>query len=374
MTAGTVDQICKRCSVNQAALIVRSEPLCAACLAAYLTVKVSKRMEAFRTRYGTAGQERKLLLPMSFGVSSCSLLELLDRHLRVQQERTQMKGFSLHVVHIDQSSITREASDASRMEALKERFPEHAYSVIPLSSVFKKESTQTGHSSSPNAGADDSENTIRFLEFLAAMPSATSQSDIISLFLTRALVQFATENSCEAILWGDSTTKLAERVLSESAKGRGFSLPWQVADGETPYGVSFYYPLRDILKKELMAFVGLTSPPLTPLLTEMSFVATQAPVSSRNTTIDMLMKQYFESVEESYPSIVSNVVRTSSRLRPLSVGTQRCKLCMLPVTKDQLGIESWEGNQDNDEPLDDHLGLCYGCSRTMNLEAVVLLP
>jgi cytoplasmic tRNA 2-thiolation protein 2 len=331
-------------------------------------------MEAFRTRYGVIGQERKLLLPMSFGVSSCSLLELLDRHLRVQQERTQMRGFSLHVVHIDQSSITGEASNTSRIEALRERFPDHAYSVLPLCSVFRKKGAQTGDGSSPTRGTDDSKDTIRFLEFLAALPSATSRSDVISLFLTRALVQFAAKNFCEAILWGDSATKLAEKVLSETAKGRGFSLPWQVADGETPYGVSFYYPQRDVLKKELAAFVGLTSPPLTPLLTETSFVATLAPVSSKNTTIDMLMMQYFESVEESYPSIVSNVVRTSSRLQPTSVGTQRCKLCTLPVTKGQLGIESWEGNQDTDEPLEDHLGLCYGCSRTMRSEAVALLP
>jgi cytoplasmic tRNA 2-thiolation protein 2 len=86
------------------------------------------------------------------------------------------------------------------------------------------------------------------------------------------------------------------------------------------------------------------------------------------------MKQYFESVEESYPSIVSNVVRTSSRLQPQAVGIARCRLCTLPVTKDQLGIEGWEGNQDGERVLEDKYGLCYGCSRTMTPEAAALLP
>jgi cytoplasmic tRNA 2-thiolation protein 2 len=86
------------------------------------------------------------------------------------------------------------------------------------------------------------------------------------------------------------------------------------------------------------------------------------------------MKQYFESVEESYPSIVSNVVRTSSRLQPLAVGVARCKLCTLPVTKDQLGIDGWEGNQDGEEDLANNYGLCYGCSRTMTPESASLLP
>jgi cytoplasmic tRNA 2-thiolation protein 2 len=101
----------------------------------------------------------------------------------------------------------------------------------------------------------------------------------------------------------------------------------------------------------------------------------QAPASLRNSTIDILMKQYFDSAEEQYPSIVSNVVRTSGRLHAGLIGAQRCKLCILPVTKDQLGIEGWEGIQEvESRRIESKLELCYGCSRSVPVEALSLLP
>ncbi|RAL68532.1 hypothetical protein DID88_007259 [Monilinia fructigena] len=45
--------------------------------------------------------------------------------------------------------------------------------------------------------------------------------------------------------------------------------------------------------------------------------------SSKSTTIDDLMAQYFESVEENFPSIVANVVRTSSKLKPTTGHTSK---------------------------------------------------
>src|ERR1700712_6081819 len=111
MALPTLDQLCKRCSTNQAVLVVRTDALCATCFTTFISTKVVKRMEAFRTRHSTAEEKPKLLLPLSFGISSFSLLEILDRHLHMQKERTRITGYSLHVVHIDQSSITGSASE-----------------------------------------------------------------------------------------------------------------------------------------------------------------------------------------------------------------------------------------------------------------------
>lgn len=198
---------------------------------------------------------------------------------------------------------------------------------------------------------------------------------MLSVLLTRAVVRFAKAQNLDGILWGDSTTKLAEKILAESSKGRGFSLPWQVTDGETSYGMNFYFPVRDILKKELLEFIKLLDTPLTHLVAKDAFVPAQAPVSSKNTTIDLLMKQYFESVEESYPSIVSNVVRTSTKLQPSSVGIRRCKLCTFPVTEEQLGIDHWKGIQDAESTTSTRSAqLCYGCSRTIPETAIPFLP
>jgi cytoplasmic tRNA 2-thiolation protein 2 len=359
MPAKHINQICKRCNILEAALTIRSEPLCQDCFAKYLHTKVIKRMEAFRTRHSTADQERVLLLPISFGVSSVTLLHILDKHLKAQSERTHRTGFALHVLFVESDDAVDPSAPESKLISLKERYPNHSYSTIPLSRVF-----------------GDAEPERKLEAFFATLPSATSRADVASILRTRLIVQFAQVHSCEGILWGDSTTKLAEKVLSETAKGRGFTIPWQVADGMTPFGTPFYYPMRDVLKKELAAHADIVAPPLTPLMDAATFAPTQAPPSARNTTIDVLMKQYFESVEESYPSIVSNVVRTSGKLQaPPDPNVETCRLCRLPVDGDQLGIHGWGGDQaDLTDAAEDRLGLCYGCARSVTREAASLLP
>ncbi|KAF2421531.1 hypothetical protein EJ08DRAFT_491389 [Tothia fuscella] len=363
MPAKHIGAICRRCNILEATLTVRSDPLCRDCFVKYVHTKVIKRMEAFRTRHSTADQTRVLLLPVSFGVSSITLLHILDGHLKAQNERTGRKGFALHVLFVEEELSTREELE-KKVGFLKERYGRHEFSSIHLSQIFK------------SGGNSDEISQTRMEALFSTIKSATSLTDVAIILRTRLIVQFAQDSNCEGILWGDSTTKLAEKVLSETAKGRGFTLPWQVADGMSPYGIPFYYPMRDVLKKEIIAHLDLVSPPLSPLLANGILAPTIAPPSAKNTTIDILMRQYFESVEESYPSIVSNVVRTTSKLQaPLDANISLCKLCKLPVNDDKLGIHGWGGDQailtDADE---DRLGLCYGCSRAVGREGAALLP
>ena len=331
-------------------------------------------MEGFQTRHTQPGQQRRLLLPLSFGASSSSLLHILDKQLQRQMTRTGRTGFSLHVLHIF-TNATDDVGDMERLRLVKDRFPNHEFSTVSLYDIFTKDgskSVEANHGIIPNNG--ESSSTLE--NFLAALPSASSQIDVLSILRTRSAVSFALENGCEAILWGDSTTKLAEKVLAETAKGRGFSLPWQVADGESPYGVAFYYPMRDVLKKELLSHVDVVEPPLKALVSPEAFQRTQAPPSAKNTTIDALMQQYFGSIEENYPNIVSNVVRTTGKLQaPHSMNHQCCRLCKLPVTDDLLGTEGWGGNQTSTTALErpEH-ELCYGCARSVPLSAIAFLP
>ena len=210
---------------------------------------------------------------------------------------------------------------------------------------------------------------------MKSLPSATAQSDVISVLRTRLIAKIAKEWGCEGILWGDCTTRLAEKTLAETVKGRGFSLPWQVTDGESPYGTAFNYPLQDLLKKELVAYADMANPSFSSLI-HRAPGSGQPSASSKNTTIDDLMKQYFESVEENYPSIVANVVRITSKLQaPPSQSTgQRCKLCSMPVTNGNFGIHGWGGNQQDSVDTSSELkGFCYGCTRSVP-QAAVLLP
>jgi cytoplasmic tRNA 2-thiolation protein 2 len=324
-------------------------------------------------RGSSAKAPRKLLLPLSFGPSSACLLYILDQHLRGQYDRMNRAAYHLFVVHIDANVNASDREQSSvLLEKYKARFPRHTFSSLGLEDALLLDDIDWKALNTPKPAFGDSETPgrERLRGLIGLMPSATSRADLVTTLLARLLVDVARRGGCESILFGDSTTRLAEKTLTETAKGRGFSLPWQVSDGMSPYGIGFNYPLRDLLKKELVEFSSLAIPPLTDLIiyqNSSSYIS----ASSKSTTIDDLMAQYFESVEENYPSIVANVVRTSSKLKqPTTDDTIACGLCGLPVTEGTEGIFGWGGDQNSHSRLTEQNGhtniLCYGCSRSIN--------
>lgn len=330
-------------------------------------------METFRVRNTAEGQRRKLLLPISFGPSSTVLLHVLDFHLRNQEKRTGRRGFYLHVLHVEDPTISLDYSPSERLKQLEERFSGHEYSRICLSSLFDHEDISKIAENmpfQPAAHADALQNTSeqRLQAFLGSLPSSTARIDVLQTLRTRLIVDTSKQIGCEGILWGDSTTKLAEKTLAETAKGRGFSLAHQVADGESPLGVPFHYPLNELLKKELVAFTKMTEPLLEPLIAQECPTKKTTSIT-KNTTIDELMNQYFESVEENFPSIVANVVRTTDRLRAApSTGSQAtCNLCLMPVPGSRFGINGWGGDQEDVGSSHNgaRMSLCYGCTRSL---------
>lgn len=348
----------------------------------YVGSKIVKRMDGFKVRGASRDKHRKLLIPLSLGASSTTLLHVLDQQLRIQKERTSRTGYELHVLFVDDSMPERENAALKSLASAKEKYPLHTHTAAPLSDVYEYAyESETGdlmplENMGEHAGQVSPDGrSERLRAQLGSLPSATSRADMIGILRTRLIVGFAKRMDCESILWGDSTTRLAERTLAETAKGRGFSVPWQTADGLTPYGINFTFPMRDLLRKEIITYSSLTNPPLTALFSE-PVNPPQASASSKDTTIDDLMTQYFESVEQNYPSIVANVVRTSGRLRAsLSENFTSCRICGLPVPYGAQGLHGWNGDQETGtlhsaiEGPPDVGGeiVCYGCSRSLGV-------
>ncbi|KAF1924217.1 uncharacterized protein M421DRAFT_95623 [Didymella exigua CBS 183.55] len=362
-------EVCRRCKENDSVLVVRLEPLCQECFARYVHTKAIKRLETFRVNFHT-NEERKVLLPLTFGVSSTTLLHILDLHLKTQMSKTGRTGFALNVVAIGHAEGTLPVEDL--LEKVRQQYPGHEYAALPLHDVFRtiSEDATLQDLVAEAVDGENPSNQEKLAVLINSLTSATARADVLSTLRTRLIVEHAKSACCQSILWGDSTTALAEKTLAETCKGRGFSLPWQVGDGRAPFGVYFHYPLRDVLKKELVSYIGLADSGLASLVYESSPGATQASTSSKNTTIDDLMKQYFESVEENFPSIVSNVVRTSGKLE-VPAGADRdprCGLCNMPVPGGRFGIHGWGGYQQNDGfETYSAIGknICYGCTRSL---------
>lgn len=341
---------------------------CRQCFARYIHTKAIKRLETFRVNFHT-NEERKVLLPLSFGVSSTSLLHILDLHLKTQMSKTSRTGFALSILAVGNPEETLPTEDL--LERVRNQYPDYEYAASPLHDVFRVIPVDAAlrHLIPESAEGESPSNKEQLARLINSLTTATARSDVLSTLRTRLIVEHAKSTGCQSILWGDSTTALAEKTLAETCKGRGFSLPWRVADGKSPFGIYFHYPLRDVLKKELVSYMNLAESRLASLVHESSSGATQASTSSKSTTIDNLMKQYFESVEENFPSIVSNVVRTSGKLE-VPAGAEsdlRCGLCDIPVPGGRFGIHGWGGYQQDGskEPAVVAKNVCYGCTRSL---------
>jgi cytoplasmic tRNA 2-thiolation protein 2 len=339
------------------------------CFAKYIHTKAIKRLESFRVNFtATPDQRPRILLPLSFGVSSTTLLHVLDLHLKTQKHKTGRTGFAINVLFVE--TTEEDAASGKQLDQVRQRYPDHQYASRPLHDAFHLLTDDASLRDLVPSSADNKAPPEELASLINSLTSATARADVLATLRTRLIVEHATRLNCESILWGDSTTRLAEKTLAETAKGRGFSLPWHVSDSESPFGLNFHYPLRDVLKKELVSYIDLAEPGLASLVYEPKSGATQASMSSKNTTIDDLMKQYFESVEENFPSIVSNVVRTTGKLQaPTGIlSDPPCSLCGMPVPGGRFGIHGWGGDQhDGIEISSDgsNSSLCYGCTRSM---------
>ncbi|KAL8968316.1 MAG: hypothetical protein Q9183_002520 [Haloplaca sp. 2 TL-2023] len=251
-----------------------------------------------------------------------------------------------------------------------ERFPSHRYSWVRLDDIFDYDDL-SGFEGDPHnitgMPLRDIDRKHAVNTVLANMTSMASKSDVLRILHSRLITAFAKVRRCDCIIYGDSTTGLAERILTETAKGRGGALPWLTEDGQSPHGIKVVYPMRDLLRKEIAAYAKMIKPSLEPIILESKTVSV-VPISANESTIEDLMGQYFESVEENYPSIVANVVRTSSRLVAPVVQRPLCKLCRFAIPGGTGGLH-WGGEQEGGDPSIVFGGesaeiYCYGCARS----------
>jgi cytoplasmic tRNA 2-thiolation protein 2 len=304
------------------------------------------------------------LLAISFGYCSLSLLAILDGHLKRQKEQTGRVGYQLFVLHVLGADAHESPYSApSKLEKLQKRFPNHKFSSIAL------EDAVSGHTSK-DSDPDHLPITAQVLQNL----SASSHEDMMLIARNRLIMQQARMLGCTHVLYGDSTSKLSERILAETAKGRGYALPQIIGDATPPGEVANLYPLRDIFRTEMEEYAKAIVPELWALVAESERISQSEgrTVSARNMTIDKLMAHYVTEMEGNTPSIVASVLRTSAKLTQPS-RSSLCPACGLAMDEGASGLRGWGGDQAIDldgagqsQGHEHHdVELCYGCSRSL---------
>jgi cytoplasmic tRNA 2-thiolation protein 2 len=159
-------------------------------------------------------------------------------------------------------------------------------------------------------------------------------------------------------------TRLTERTLAETSKGRGFALPQILGQTASLHGIPCTYPLRDTLRTELEQYVQHRAPELRQFLADTSTATSgdgtrKVPVSSSNLSIDQLIVQYVAGVEHQYPNMVNNVVRTGAKLiEKDSEQPDRCPICGFLL--DSHDTQRQENMDSQPSSL-----ICHGCARSL---------
>ena len=294
-------------------------------------------------------------------------------------------AYELLVLHIDTDLRSKASGEVSPAEELlaryRERFPGMEFRCVSLSDALELRSVDWSALPSVEASGDPREKMRALFDML---PSVTSRADVLRLLIRHLLLAQAIETGCEALLLGCTTTALAELTLAEVAQGRGFSVPWQSYDGPfplppgtasspsssesngtSPRTMHIYYPLRDVFRKEIHTFLDLCDQPLMDLVVSPEGES-GAVVSHKDLSIEETMTRYFESVEESYPAVVANVVRTTGRLERADVGEgEACSVCGMAV--DERGDARWKGEIGAEVRQQEGTArLCHGCERSIH--------
>lgn len=344
---------CVDCREREATLTIRNRRLCSVCFTSYVHSKILKRMGSYGLKNLPGEQKRRLFLPLSGGLSSLVLLQVLDFQLQKQIANRNKTTYDIVVARVVLPDELDSRSIKSDYEALAGRFATQTFlPLLDLHEVLRLDHQVERDLKELGIVRDDGEADQNFfLRIMHCSTSATAASDVQSILLKRLLVAVARDQGCENVLWGHSDTRLAALALADVAKGRGGSVSCSIADGQTLQGVDFNYPLRDLFKAELQTYARASSEPILETTVEQDIPVGQ-PTNIRSTAIDSLLNTYITSQGEKYPSIMANVVRTASKLearRPADNATA-CPVCLMPV----MGTQGL---------LNRNSGLCYGCER-----------
>lgn len=273
-----------------------------------------------------------------------------------------------------------------RMALYRDKFPLPTFEVVHLSEILDVKTVAWRTLPLPSAEGDISPSE-RLRIMFDGLPSATSRADVLRLLVRHLLLHRAMRHDrpCSALLLGHTATRLAALTLSEVANGRGFSVPWQVNDG--PYVVTTYddnddgtsddgaavvsktefpihYPLRELFDSEMRTYAAIVDDLKDLVVLNGSGSSV---VSHKDQSIEDVTARYFETLDSSFSSTVSNVVRTTGKLSRVAGSEYQCGLC--GVTLDEKGDSKWAGelgDEDGSELQPRKTRLCYGCKRSIN--------
>ncbi|XP_017369394.1 cytoplasmic tRNA 2-thiolation protein 2 [Cebus imitator] len=179
----------------------------------------------------------------------------------------------------------------------------------------------------------------------------TAKEELLQTLRAHLILHVARAHGYSKVMTGDSCTRLAIKLMTNLALGRGAFLAWDTGFSDERHGdVVVVRPMREHTLKEVAFYNRLFSVPsvFTPA------VNTKAPEKA---SIHRLMEAFILRLQTQFPSTVSTVYRTSEKLVKAprdgpATGdhSPRCLLCMCALDIDAADSATAFGVQTSSHP------------------------
>ncbi|KAH9838649.1 uncharacterized protein C8Q71DRAFT_752306 [Rhodofomes roseus] len=424
-------KFCVKCKEAQGSIVIRHAVYCKDCFSPLITHKFRRGLEpsvnqkADGPRRTALKPDGNLLVGFSGGLGSTVLLDLVHRcYVSMDQSTMPSDGGKNHPRHekvwnrvtvcyveisgafpamrdrtpdVEQYVATYEGLDFVSLR-LQDAFDPNWWNAVHASSDdqrFAADMTSEELRLSKLASTSTSTPLQSLHSYLASLPTATAVPTAIETLVRVLLLHTALQTDSSHLVLGTSLTSLAVSLISGVSQGRGYNLKeemqeeWmpdaEVAnlrseqeqtshdtkerrsarDGRRKGYVRVVRPLRDVGRKECALWARWR---------DVTIIGKEPwPWSGAKQGIGALTREFITGLEKDYPSTVSTIVRTCTKVEPKGESAGLCALCARPM---QEGLQEWKSrisirsrDASHDTPpsasasLTPHL--CYACHITL---------
>ncbi|NWX98370.1 CTU2 protein, partial [Nothoprocta ornata] len=358
-------RICMKCKESPAALVIRlKDPFCRSCFREYFVHKF--RAVLGKNRVIFPGE--KVLLALSGGPASSAMLRQVQEGLRretakklrfipgiifvdegavcgqsaEQREQSlaameaiaQATGFPFHVAHLEQafelpSSILRRGARGSAAgpgykAAVQGFIQQQQRQEAAGGDGAACPARPRGPDTAPGSRLPDAALTQQLLRFFEAAETLTAKEEMLQMLRTHLIVHTARTQGYSKVMMGDCCTRVAVKLFTNLALGRGAFLAMDTGFLDTRHGdVAVVRPMRDYMAKEIAFYNHFFGVPTitTPAL---------RPKRREKPSIHHVTEKFLVELQVDFPSTISTVYRTGEKLSPAPAeGTSESELCLL---------------------------------------------
>lgn len=346
---------CCKCKTEAATVLIRQAYYCQSCFIFVFVGKYRSILLRLRNR-----QTGKVLLACSGGPSSIAMMNLTKNFMRVipsEKKKVHLIPEAI-VCHIDESSLfEHNKGQAEKLaKSMKEDYSAFEYFNYGLEEVFNPEFTKSGTFNkslkSTTGGTENAEyeHIVQTVQNNSSKPlneqlqhlfnnikRTAAKEDLIWSLKMEMLYTVAKREGCSYIFMGDCATRQAIKMISMTSTGRGYTLPLDVGvENDTSFkDICVMRPMKDMLSKEI-GFYNYFAKIDKHVLPAYNF-GTKMPAKS---SIERLTEEFIVGIECEFPSTVSTICRTITKLQPSENMdlTKSCAMCLMPL---EAGVAEW---------------------------------